>query len=162
MSQREPMHTHNEIRIAAPLPRCLEAARDVERWPDLLAHYREVRFLRRDGRGAGLVRMTARRDFGPLPWPIWWASEMETDPDAGVVRYRHVDGITTGMDVEWRLAGRDGGTRIVILHDWEGPAWPVIGGLAARTVIGPHFIRVVAQRTLEGLRAVLEPGADGP
>lgn len=162
------MHTRNETVVAAPVEPCLEAARDVERWPEILPHYRDVRFLRRDGPGRGRVRMAAYRHFGPLPWPTWWESEMVTDEEAGQVRYRHVDGITRGMDVLWELRPLeeepgpsrrpDGGprTRVVVLHDWEGPDWPLIGGLAARRVIGPHFVKVVADRTLAGIRRAVE------
>lgn len=85
---------------------------------------------------------------------------MEIDRAARTVRYRHVDGITRGMDVLWRLTPETGGTRIVIVHDWEGPRWPLIGGMAARLVIGPVFIHVVAGRTLEGVRAAAERGSE--
>jgi uncharacterized membrane protein len=153
------MHTRNEIHVSAPPDRCFRAAAEVERWPDILPHYREVRFT--DAGDAPRVLMRAVRSFGPLPYPIWWESEMRTDADERVVRYRHVGGITTGMDVEWRLAPDGDGTRIVILHDWAGPGWPVIGGLAARRVIGPHFVHVVAGRTLAGLKRALEGDSVG-
>lgn len=152
------MYTHNETLARAPVDRCLRAAADVERWPDILPHYRRVRFLREDGFGRGRVEMAAYRRFGPVPWPVWWVSEMTTDEEKATVRYRHVDGITTGMDVVWSLEERPGGTRIVIVHVWEGPAWPVVGGPAARLVIGPRFIHVVAGRTLAGIRAHVEAG----
>ena len=161
------MHTHNEILIRAPVEDCLRAASDVERWPEILPHYRRVTFLRKDGPGRGRVEMAAVRRFGPLPWPVWWASEMETDHEANEVRYHHVDGITKGMDVVWRFEPRNEAgdpplTRVVIVHDWEGPDWPVIHGIAARWVIGPRFVHVVADRTLEGIRRSLEePGAAG-
>lgn len=116
-------------------------------------------FRRKDGPGRGLVEMAAVRRFGPLPWPVWWASEMDTDFRSARVRYRHVEGITAGMDVEWRLDPEGDGTRIVIVHEWDGPAWPLVGRPAARHVIGPRFIRVVAGRTLEGIRAAAEAGA---
>lgn len=160
------MHTRNETVVAAPPDLCLEAARDVERWPEILPHYRDVRFTRREGPGRGRVVMSAFRHFGPLPWPTWWASEMATDEEAREVRYRHVDGITTGMDVLWEIrslaeepgtsTGESPRTRIVVLHDWDGPGWPLIGGFAARRVIGPHFVKVVADRTLAGIRREVE------
>ncbi len=154
------MHTHNEILVQAPLETCLAASSDVERWPEILPHYRQVRFSRRDGPGCGRVRMEAFRHIGPLPYPIWWESEMVTDVDQAEVRYRHVDGITTGMDVVWKLEPRGGGTHIVILHDWSGPGWPIIGGFAAGAVIGPHFIHVVAARTLAGIKRAAETSAE--
>ena len=82
------MHTYNETLVRAPADRCFRAAADVERWPEILPHYRYVRFERRDGFGRGRVEMGAYRQFGPLRYPIWWASEMDSDPEAGVIRYR--------------------------------------------------------------------------
>lgn len=153
------MHTHNEIFVRGDPDACLARAADVEAWPDILPHYREVVFSRRDADGAGRVLMRAVRHFGPVPYPIWWESEMETDPAARTVRYRHVRGITRGMDVEWRVTPEDGGARVTILHEWDGPGWPLIGGLAARWVIGPRFVHVVAGRTLEGVKRAVEAGA---
>lgn len=150
------MHTHNETLVEAPVKACLQVATDVERWPEILPHYRRVRFERRDGPGRGRVFMSAFRHFGPLPYPTWWVSEMATDFDRAEIRYRHVEGITTGMDVLWSLTGRVRGTRIVITHDWEGPAWPLVGTFAAEQIIGPHFIEVVADRTLAGVASEAE------
>ncbi len=159
------MQTHNEILVEAPTDVTFRTAADVEQWPEILPHYRWVTFHRRDGFGRGRVEMAAHRYFGPVPYPTWWVSEMEADPERQVIRYRHVDGITEGMDVEWRLNPADGGgedtpddtgeadrTRVVIIHDWEGPGWPLIGRFAAERIIGPHFIHVVADRTLYGIR----------
>ena len=151
------METHNEIEIRAPRKRCFEVAADVECWPEILPHYRLVRFRRRDGFGRGLVEMAAWRMFGPVRYPVWWMSEMESDPEEPIVRYRHVDGVTRGMEVEWRFHASPSGTRVEIVHDWpDGPAWPIIGGLAANAVIGPIFIHHVADRTLEGVRRKVE------
>jgi hypothetical protein len=140
-------------RIAAASPEdCFLTAADVERWPDILPHYRWVRFLQKDGFARGVVEMAAWRHFGPVPYPTWWVSEMEHDPERRTVRYRHVDGITRGMDVLWQVepAGQ-GQSMLRIVHEWPGPRWPVIGGFAADHVIGPHFIHFIASRTLAGI-----------
>ena len=97
------MRTVDRLRVRAPLERVFSAAADVERWPALLAHYRWVRMLERTD-GGGLVEMAAWRPFGPLRYPTWWVSEMVVDRATPAVRYRHVRGITTGMDVEWSFA----------------------------------------------------------
>jgi hypothetical protein len=150
------MRTVDEITVRAAAALAFAAARDVERWPAILPHYRRVRFLeRRDG--GGLVEMAAVRPFGPLRWPTWWASEMEIDAAALEVRYRHVRGITTGMDVRWRLVERPGGlVHVSIVHEWAGPPWPLIGGIAARLVIGPVFVHGIASRTLAGIKRHVE------
>jgi len=67
-------------------------------------------------------------------------------------RYRHIEGITRGMEVEWRLHAREGNVEIVIVHEWNGPAWPMIGPLAADLIIGPVFIHGIASRTLAGVK----------
>lgn len=151
------MITENEARIAAAADRCFQIAADVERWPEILHHYRWVRFHRRDGFGRGLVEMAARRYFGRIGYPVWWMSEMWADPSVPVVRHKHVKGITEGMDVEWRFHPEGGGTRVEIIHEWvQGPGWPLIGDLAADRVIGPVFIHQVAERTLEGVKRKAE------
>ena len=151
------MHTVDQIAIHAPLDRIFQAAADVQRWPEILSHYRRVRFLdRRDG--GGLVEMAAWRPFGPLRYPARWVSEMIVDRAGGEIRYRHVRGITAGMNVVWRLdsqAGTDS-VRVTIVHEWRGPAWPLIGALAADLVIGPVFIHGIAQRTLAGIKRFAE------
>jgi uncharacterized membrane protein len=146
------VRTIDEVVADAPADVCFRVAADVERWPEILPHYRWVRFLEKTGFASGVVEMAAWRHFGPVPYPTWWVSEMEHDPIGRTVRYRHVDGITKGMDVLWKVepAG-DGRSMMRIVHEWSGPKWPVIGGLAADLVIGPHFIHVIASRTLAGV-----------
>ena len=78
---------------------------------------------------------------------------------APAVHYRHVRGITTGMDVVWQISGVGGGTEVTIIHDWTGPRWPVVGRPAAELVIGPVFIHGIASRTLAGIRRAVEGAA---
>ena len=146
------MKTIDERITAAPAEACFQAAADVERWPEILPHYRWVRFRRKEGFATGVVEMAAWRHFGPVGYPTWWVSEMTHDPVRRTVTYRHIDGITRGMDVLWEVSGAaDGRTLLRITHEWNGPDWPVIGGFAADNVIGPHFIHFIASRTLAGV-----------
>jgi ribosome-associated toxin RatA of RatAB toxin-antitoxin module len=146
------MRTVDENLADAPPDVSFRVAADVERWPEILPHYRWVRFQKKRGFAEGLVEMAAWRPFPPLRWPTWWLSEMEHDPEARRVRYRHVDGITRGMDVEWEVTETsEGGSRLRIVHEWDGPSWPLVGGFAARRVIGPHFVSHIAGRTLAGV-----------
>lgn len=151
------MHTRNEILIKADPMTIYQLASQVEYWPDILPHYRWVRFQRKDGFATGRVEMSAYRDFaGPIRWPTWWVSEMTCDPALPVVTYKHVDGITKGMDVVWSFHARPGGTLVRIVHEWTGPGWPLIGGFAANHVIGPRFVSFIAGRTLAGVAAEAE------
>ena len=146
---------------AASPERCFQVAADVERWPEILPHYRQVRFREKEGFATGVVEMAAWRPFfGPVRYPTWWVSEMEHDREAGLILYRHVDGITRGMDVRWQIEAMDGGrSRLTIVHEWSGPDWPLVGSLAAELVIGPHFISHIAGRTLAGVTRAAEEGA---
>jgi ribosome-associated toxin RatA of RatAB toxin-antitoxin module len=152
------MITLDERVVAAPVARIFELARDVEQWATHLPHYHFVRFRHRARDGGGLVEMSADRPFGPVGWKTWWLSEMSVDERAPAVRFRHVGGITTGMDVEWSFQRVDAGTRVRILHVWNGPRWPFIGTVAAIAVIGPVFVHGIASRTLAGLAKVAEAG----
>lgn len=156
------MLTVDEHHAAAPVDACFRAAADVERWPEILGHYRWVRFRRRDGFARGTVEMAAWRPFGILRWPTWWVSRMDHDADAPAIFYRHLEGITRGMDVRWEFHATEGGTRLRVVHEWDGPTWPLVGRLAADAVIGPYFITAIARRTLAGVALAAERAARGP
>jgi ribosome-associated toxin RatA of RatAB toxin-antitoxin module len=149
------MRTVDERLVHASPARMHVLAADVERWPELLPHYRFVRFRERDNARGGIVEMSANRPFGILDWPTWWLSEMVVT--SKTVRFRHIGGITTGMDVEWTfetVGENDAFVRIV--HVWNGPPIPVIGAVAATGVIGPVFVHGIASRTLAGLARAAE------
>ena len=149
------MRTLDRTHIHAPLERVFQAAADVERWPALLPHYRWVRMLEHRSEG-GLVEMAAWRPFGPVGYPTWWVSEMRVDRATPAVHYRHVRGITTGMDVVWRFVPGNDGIDVSIVHQWSGPDWPLISRPAAELVIGPVFIHGIASRTLAGIKRHVE------
>ena len=105
--------------------------------------------------------MAAWRPFGPVGWPTWWLSEMAVSDSRPAVRFRHLGGITRGMDVEWSFEELRDGTHVRLLHTWDGPRWPLVGVFAATAVIGPVFIHGIASRTLAGLGAAAERVAKG-
>jgi ribosome-associated toxin RatA of RatAB toxin-antitoxin module len=160
------METVDERLVRASVEPLFELAKNVEAWPSYLLHYRYVRFRERRSDGGGLVEMSAVRPFhiartarGPvlrINWPTWWLSEMAVDKGKPAIRFRHVGGITKGMDVEWTFDPARGGTHVRIVHLWDGPRVPVLGTWAAKFVIGPVFVHGIASRTLAGLAAVAE------
>ncbi|HVZ77315.1 MAG TPA: SRPBCC family protein [Gemmatimonadaceae bacterium] len=159
MPPNAPMLTVDVHDVAAPIATIFSLARDVAAWPRHLAHYRSVEFIERSRDGGGVVTMRANRPFGAVNWPTWWTSEMQVSPDGATepwIRFRHIRGITTGMEVLWSFTRRRELTHVAIVHMWNGPRWPVIGKLAARRVIGPVFVHGIASRTLAGLARVAE------
>jgi ribosome-associated toxin RatA of RatAB toxin-antitoxin module len=148
--------TLDETIVHAPVQRVFNLVRDVERWPAHLGHYRYVRFRSRNRDGGGVVEMSANRPFGPINWPTWWLSQMAVDESAPNVRFRHIEGVTTGMDVEWAFTPHTDGTLVRLFHVWDGPDIPLIGSVAAVGIIGPVFVHGIATRTIAGLTAVAE------
>ena len=159
MPTRRAMRTLDEGLCRTDVAAIFRLVADVEEWPRHLAHYRWVTMRDRTTDGGGVVEMSACRPFGPLNWPTWWLSHMSVDHDAPAVRFRHIGGITSGMDVEWTFTAVSGGTRVTLLHLWDGPPWPVIRTVAAVGVIGPLFIHGIASRTMAGLIRAAEGGA---
>ena len=153
------MRVVDEGHIAATPARVFAAAKDVERWPAILPHYRWVRTVERHA-DRTVVEMSANRPFGPLNWPTWWVSDMWVDEARREVRYRHLRGITRGMEVVWRVVPENAGTHVTIIHEWEGPPWPLIRWIAANWVIGPVFVHGIASRTLAGISRSAEASDD--
>ncbi len=147
------------IDVTAPIGPTFDLAADVERWPAILPHYRWVTIRERRPDGTTVVEMSANRPFGPINWPTWWTSEMGIDRDRREVRYRHVRGVTTGMEVIWRLTPRAGGVHIDLIHDWDGPGWLPIGRGIVAAVIMRIFVHGIAWRTLAGIKRKAELSA---
>ena len=144
------------LAIAAAPDRVFRHAAEVLRWPDILPHYRSVRYRPGSPGGATIVEMSAHRPFAFFDWPTWWVSEMWSDPARRKVRYLHIEGVTRGMEVLWTVEPEAAGTRATIVHEWTGPAWPLIRWPAARWVIMPVFVHGIASRTLDGIARAAE------
>src|SRR5438132_407491 len=156
LARRGLMRTVDTLWVAASPDRVYGHAADVERWPTILPHYRWVRLRERRPEGGGLVEMAAWRPFGPLRWPTWWLSEMRLSPARREVRYQHIGGVTTGMAVLWSVIPEGSGSRATIIHEWDGPPWPLLKRPAADWVIGPVFVHGIASRTLAGIAKASE------
>src|SRR3954449_10860948 len=133
------------IDVAAPPDLVYRLARDVTRWERLLPHYSRSAVVRDDG-DALVCDFVARRPFVPLLGlgiPVVWRARTWHEPATRRLRFVHVAGATTGMDVTWRIepASSDAGahpragTDVVIEHDFA----PALPGLAA--VVDRWFTR---------------------
>jgi ribosome-associated toxin RatA of RatAB toxin-antitoxin module len=149
--REETLHTENRIFIRARASDVYRFAASVERWPEILPHYRWVRILEEKG-DRRLVEMAASRDG----IPVRWRAKQELFPEEPRITFRHVGGVTKGMEVEWLFepAG-DGAVRVAILHDLH-LGWPLIGGLVAERIIGPFFVSNIAGKTLNRMKELAE------
>ena len=149
------MNTSNRVWMRASVERIYLLAAEVERWPELLPHYRWVTVLEREG-NRKLVEMAARRDW----IPVSWQAVQELDAETPAIRFHHVRGITIGMDVEWRFepsTGPGGGAgTLVSIHHALDLRWPLIGHLVAERIIGPQFVQHIAGKTLRRIKEIVE------
>jgi len=155
------MESHLSIRIAAPPRRVFELARDTERWPTLLPHYRQVDVRSRAGDRV-VARMVAERRFGPLAVPVTWRAicwPEETDPEDLRLRFRHVRGVTAGMEVTWHIRPDSDGTQVTIEHAFRRHL-PFVGDEFLPRIVDRWFTQVIAGRTLARIRQLAE--ADEP
>lgn len=136
--------------MRAPLDVIFRLAAEVERWPELLPHYRWVRLLEREG-DLKLVDMAASRDG----IPVYWRAVQRLDAVTPRITFRHVQGVTRGMDVEWSFHEQDGGTLVRIRHELT-LEWPLIGRWVAEHVIGPQFVASIAGKTLRRIKQLAE------
>jgi ribosome-associated toxin RatA of RatAB toxin-antitoxin module len=146
------MHAETTIQIRGPLSRVVDLAADVERWPEILPHYRWVTLLAGGG-DRKVVEMAARRGRIPLRWRA--VQTIDRSGPTPVIAYHHTWGPTRGMDVAWSFAETPCGVDVAIVHRFR-PPWPLVGDVVADHVIGPHFIDYVARRTLGTIRAIVE------
>jgi len=93
------MHkTANEIIIQGDPDRIFAVAAAVEEWPEWLPHYRRVRIHGREG-NRRTVEMAAWR----TRIPVRWVSYQWLWPEERRITFRHIGGLSRGMEVEWRI-----------------------------------------------------------
>ena len=145
------MHTENGIEIRGPVKRIFQIAAQVDKWPEILPHYRWVRVLQRKKRRT-TVEMAARR--GRIP--VSWTAVQEVFPYERIT-YKHIKGFTTGMDVTWSFKPVQGRVEVVITHDFS-LAWPLVGGFVSKYIVGALFVKPIASRTLQHIKQTVESG----
>jgi len=141
------------VDVAAPPDLVFRLARDVERWPSLLPHYVSVRVERRADGGAVLAKFVAVRPL--VPWlglgiPLGWRALTWNEAAERRLRFQHVGGPTSGMEVTWRIDPTADGCRVSIEHDFRPRIRPW-----AR-VVDRLFVRPIAGRTLATFKSIAE------
>ena len=149
------MRSTLSIDVEAPARLVFDLCRDVQRWPALLPHYRDVRIEERDAKPSGVViaRMLAVRPVVPLIGygiPVAWRSRIWAEEPSLRLRFVHLGGATDGMNVTWRIESTAAGCRVSIDHDFN-PGVPVWA-----TLVNALFVRPIATRTLASFKAIAE------
>src|SRR5438270_11884832 len=100
------MHKTNSIVMKAPRMSIFETAANLELWPQILPHYRYIRYLERSP-DRNVVEMAAVRSG----IPIKWMSEQIIDRKKIEVRFNHLKAFTKGMHVVWTFKETPDGVR---------------------------------------------------
>ncbi len=146
------MQTHNSVVIDGDLDSVYNYASQVEKWPQILPHYRRVDILE-PGARERLVSMHCIRAFGPIHWPCKWRAKQNLSPEDGRILFSHVSGPAKGMKVEWKLNRTPKGIETSIHHDLQSKTpW----GRLYAGFIGPVFIQAIAGQTLNRIKALVE------
>lgn len=149
------------IHVSASARTVFDLARDVARWPALLPHYRRVA-IRSMRAGRVLARMVAVR---PLPWrfgiPVTWRAEAwsdDTDPTDLRLRFRHIRGVTRGMDVTWHIRPAGAGSSDVTIEHHFERGLTIVGRRLLPWFVDRMFTRPIAGRTLATFKRLAERG----
>lgn len=146
--------------MSASPARVLELAHDVARWSEQLPHYRKVTIESRNGAKV-TARMSAVRPVGPFGIPVSWTAEQwadDSDPTDLQLRFRHVAGVTRGMDVTWHIRAAAAGSRVTIEHVFSRRL-PLIGTELLPRIMDRLFVRPIASRTLATFKRLAEAPA---
>lgn len=143
------VHKTNSILINAPKMSIFETAANLELWPQILPHYRYIRYLERSP-NRNIVVMAATRSG----IPIKWTSEEIIDREKVEVRFNHLKAFTKGMHVVWTFTDTPQGVRVEIVHDLAFRI-PILAPIA-EPIIGDFFTYNVANKTLHSMKNYLE------
>ena len=157
------MRTSIGIDVNAPARRVFELAHDVRAWPRLLPHYRAARVTpATDGRVvASLVAVRPLGRDARFGVPVAWRAEQwaeADDPSDLRLRFRHLRGVTAGMDVTWHIRPTPRGCRVTIVHEFRRPL-PLVGDALLPRLVDRLFTRAIAGRTLRRFKALAEASA---
>jgi ribosome-associated toxin RatA of RatAB toxin-antitoxin module len=128
-------------------------AANLELWPQILPHYRYVRYLKR-GPDRNVVVMAATRSG----IPISWISEQIIDRERLEIHFHHLKAFTKGMRVVWTFRDAPGGVLVEIMHDLAFRV-NLLAPMADK-IIGDFFIYNIASKTLRCMKAYVEARAN--
>ena len=147
------MECSNVIEIAGPIDRVFELGANIQDWPQILPHYRYVR-IDESSLHHKVATMAASRDG----FPVKWRARQELRPEERRILFKHIGGVTRGMEVEWKLEPIANGVRVTIFHALSYPV-PLLGPLFAEYVVGRLFVSNIAGKTLQCIKQIVEAEA---
>ena len=147
------MQTTNSIVIRGDVDRIYDLTANIQDWPELLPHYRYVR-VEEQSELHKIAAMGASRNG----FPVRWRCRQELVPEDRRILFKHIGGITRGMEVEWRLEPGPEGVKVTIFHELRY-AVPLLGPMFAEYIVGRLFVHNIAGKTLKCIQKKVEAEA---
>src|SRR5260370_23140428 len=147
------MSQTSSIIMRAPKISIFETAANLELWPEILPHYRYIRFLERSPNRNVVVMSATRSGI-----PISWTSEQIIDREKFEIHFRHLKAWTKGMQVVWTFTESPNGVLVQISHDLKF-RMNLFAPIADK-IIGNFFIHHVANKTLRCMKAYVKARAN--
>ena len=135
--------------MRAPKMSIFETAANLELWPEILPHYRYIRYLERSPNRNTVVMAAQRSGI-----PIKWTSEEIIDRDRVEIHFNHLKAFTKGMHVVWTFDETPDGVRVEIAHEMNFRI-PFLAPIM-EPIIGDFFIGHVANKTLRCMKKYVE------
>jgi ribosome-associated toxin RatA of RatAB toxin-antitoxin module len=130
-----------------------ETAANLKLWPQILPHYRYIRYLEQSPSRNVVVMAATRSGI-----PISWTSEQVIDRDRVEVRFCHLKAFTKGMHVVWTFQEMADGVLVEIKHDLVFRV-KILAPIADK-LIGDFFIHHIANKTLCCMKSYVETSTD--
>src|SRR5213078_1906997 len=147
------MHKTNSIVMCAPRTTVFNTAANLELWPQILPHYRYIRYLERSPDRNVVVMAATRSGI-----PISWTSEQIIDREKIEIHFHHLKAFTKGMRVVWRFQESTTGVLVEIEHDLQF-RMNLFAPMADK-IIGDFFIHNIANKTLRCMKTYVETMAN--
>ncbi|MEZ5338160.1 MAG: SRPBCC family protein [bacterium] len=148
------------MHIPQPPARVYAAARQVEKFPEVLPNLDSARVLEDEGNGSLITEWTATLKVGPMSKKIVWTERDIWNEAELSCRFELVKGDMKVYNGSWAFVEQDGGTQVQLNVDFE-LGIPMLGPMV--NSIANQVMEQNCDELLEGLKAIAaqEAGSAG-
>ncbi|MDI6736424.1 MAG: SRPBCC family protein [bacterium] len=143
------IRTVNSILIKASIDRVFSVAADMEKYPEFIPSYKEVKVVNRDGN-----KMIVERLGQVGEKTVKWKSCVTLTPLKSI-QAEQLEGPIKGMQIQWLFEDTKEGVKIILIHDFEYKKIPLIGNLIGRLIVA-RIVKKMAEETLKGIKTKVE------
>lgn len=143
------IRTVNSILIKADIDRVFSVAADMEKYPEFIPSYKEVKVVSREGN-----KMLVERIGQVGKKMVKWKSCVMLEPNSSIYA-EQIEGPIKGMQIQWLFEDTKDGVQITLTHAFEYKKIPLIGNLIGRLIVA-RIVKQMADETLKGIKTKVE------